>query len=340
MHLALAMLSAVVAVLVLQAVAGGVWWWWHRQDRLLPPGPPVDEARPALPPAAALVALPRPTAAPAPAPVAASVPARPPAAAPARTAVVLVHGILGFGSIGVGRARIHYFRRVARRLEARGVDVTIARLPMLGGVPARGLALCAQLDQLPHEHIVLVAHSLGGLDARWALARGGLGARVRTLITIGTPHRGTPIADALARGSAATLRRALARLGLGSDGVDWLTTERLATFNREVADVAGVTYASIVTATANPRRIHPLLRVTHAYLASAGPSDGLVPATSQAWGAVIAEAEVDHWAQIGWSGRHDAAALVERALEAVRVLPAGKTPRQLTDGGHPRAATA
>jgi triacylglycerol lipase len=232
--------------------------------------------------------------------------------------VVLIHGILGFASIGLGRARLHYFRRVARRLEARGVDVHVVSLPKLGGVPARGLALLAQLDKLAHDvPLVLVAHSLGGLDARWAIARGGLSTRVRALVTIGTPHRGTPIADALARGPAVWLRRALARLGLGSDGVDWLTTEKLAAFNRETPDVPGVTYACVVSATADARRVHPLLRVTHGFLAGCGPSDGLVPASSQTWGTIVAEAEVDHWAQIGWSGRHDAAALVERALDAV-----------------------
>jgi triacylglycerol lipase len=307
MHPAIWIVIAIAAVLAVQGAAG--WWWWRSSRREAPRHASVP-----------LAAAPQPEPQPEPHPEPGD----------GSTVVVLVHGILGFGSIGLGRARVHYFRRVARRLEGRNVDVMVARLPMLGGVPARGLALLAQLDRLPHPRIVLVAHSLGGLDARWALARGALGGRVKTLITIGTPHRGTPIADALARGAAVWLRRALARIGLGSDGVDWLTTERLATFNREVPDVDGVTYASIVCASSDGRRVHPLLRVTHGFLAAHGPSDGLVPATSQAWGQVVAEAEVDHWGQIGWSGRHDAAALVERALDVVRALPPGPTVRALT----------
>lgn len=241
-------------------------------------------------------------------------------AAPSGLAVLLVHGFLGFDSIGFGRARIHYFRRIARCLEQRGVDVIVARLPPLGGTPARALALQAQIARIASPHIVIVAHSLGGLDARWALARGDA-TRVRALITIGTPHRGTPIADAFARGPAGQLRRALARLGFGTDAVDWLTTERLARFNDEVPDVPGVRYASIVAATADRRRVHPLLRVTHAYLSAHGPSDGVVPGASQVWGDVLEHAELDHWGQVGWSGGHDAAALVERALEAVTALP-------------------
>lgn len=250
-----------------------------------------------------------------------------PAAAPGTT-VVLVHGFCGFGSIGLGPARVDYFRHVARRLSARGLDVVVARLPPLGGTPARGLSLLAQLDRAPGERLVLVAHSLGGLDARWALARGGAG-RVRAVITIGTPHHGSPIADAFSHGAGAGLRRALARLGLSTDSVDWLTTARVAAFNREIADVPGVTYASVVSATADPRRVHPLLRPTHRWLRAHGPSDGLVPASSQAWGTVIGHAEADHWGQVGWSGGHDAAALVERALEAVHALPPGASARLL-----------
>lgn len=256
-------------------------------------------------------------------------------AAPRGTIVVLVHGIFGFGSIGVGRARVHYFRRVASQLQARGVEVHAVSLPMLGGVPARGLALLAQLDRLPRDaRLVLVAHSLGGLDARWAIARGGLATRVQALVTIGTPHHGTPIADAFARGPAMWLRRAVARLGLNNDAVDWLTTERMAAFNRETPDVPGVTYACVVAASADPRRIHPLLRVTHGFLGKTGPSDGLVPARSQVWGAVIDEVELDHWAQVGWPPRHDAAAVVERALDQLRALPPGRPAGELLLPAH------
>ncbi len=217
------------------------------------------------------------------------------------------------------------------------MDVSVVRLPMLGGTPVRGQVLLEFLEQLRSDRVVIVAHSLGGLDARWALARGA-SKKVTALVTIGTPHRGTPVADALVRGPAAQLRRALARVGMGSDGVDWLTTEKLATFNQETPDVEGVTYVSVVAATRERRRVHPLLRPTHAYLSGHGASDGLVPAWSQAWGEVIAEAEIDHWAQVGWSGGYDAAALVERALEAVHALPSGATPKQLPAGGQRSSA--
>ncbi|MCB9563706.1 MAG: hypothetical protein H6709_13275 [Kofleriaceae bacterium] len=244
-----------------------------------------------------------------------------------RPAVVLVHGILGFDAVGVGPVRVEYFRRVAARLDAVGFDVITARLPPLGPVPARAAALAARIAALPHDRVRLIAHSMGGLDARWALTDPAIAARVDELVTIGTPHHGTPIADLLTRGAPDLARAVVGKLGLPSPAVEWLTTARLASFNRDVRDAPGVRYASIVTATADRGRVHPLLWLPHAYLARvAGPSDGLVPAASQRWGALRAETERDHWAQVGWSGGHDAAELLLTALgHGATALPAAST---------------
>lgn len=42
----------------------------------------------------------------------------------------------------------------------------------------------------------IIAHSMGGLDARYyAISWLGLAERVASLTTIGIPHLGTPLAD-------------------------------------------------------------------------------------------------------------------------------------------------
>ena len=313
------MLAAVVSIVALAALVAVATIIVRRTLR----PPPVDAT---VPPA--LVG----TAAEAVTPV---LPATAPAARRSRKPhIVLIHGLFGFDTLGVGPAKVAYFRGVARRLARRGVDVSIVRLPPLAGVPERAQSLIAQLDKIDSDRLTLVAHSLGGLDARWAVARDpALAARVATLITIGTPHRGTPIADLFATGAPDKLRAVLARLGLGTDALDWLTTKRLDDFNRDIADVAGVTYASVVAATEERGRVHALLRVPHTLLRRYGPSDGLVPAWSQAWGDVVARVEVDHWAQIGWAkgpDGHDAAVLIERALDGIAALPAARSQRLLT----------
>lgn len=51
--------------------------------------------------------------------------------------------------------------------------------------------VCGRTDQ---ERIDIVGHSLGGLIARYYVQRLGGDTRVRTLVTLGTPHRGTTVA--------------------------------------------------------------------------------------------------------------------------------------------------
>jgi len=59
----------------------------------------------------------------------------------------------------------------------------------------RAAALAAYVERVSaatgEAQVDLVAHSLGGLVARLAIAEHGLGPRLRTLVTLGTPHRGT-----------------------------------------------------------------------------------------------------------------------------------------------------
>jgi triacylglycerol lipase len=210
--------------------------------------------------------------------------------------VVLVHGLFGFDKI----ARFHYFRGIAAHLESLGCHAHAVRLPPAKSVPDRARVLAEAIGALPHERVDLIAHSLGGLDARYALAKLGLADRVRSLVTIGTPHRGTPLADlASSDGPLALARRAIAAIGVPLAAVDWLSTAALERFNREVVDVPGVRYACVVGGIGASAALP--LSAAHAYLKSvAGPNDGLVPVSSQYWGETLAEIDADHFQQIGW----------------------------------------
>jgi len=216
--------------------------------------------------------------------------------------VVLVHGLFGFDSIGLPGARLDYFRGIVRHLEQLGCQAHAVRLPGALSVPARAQELVVAIEALPHPRIDLIAHSLGGLDARYALAHLGLARRVRSLVTIGTPHRGTPVADLATRGPLHWARKLLGAVGLSMEAVEWLSTESLARFNRDVPDAPGVRYACVVGGmrARRPRIPLPIVPV-HAYLRRiSGANDGLVPMSSQYWGETLAEIEADHWAQIGW----------------------------------------
>jgi triacylglycerol lipase len=216
--------------------------------------------------------------------------------------VVLVHGLFGFDRIGVPGVRFDYFRGIARHLETLGCHAHAVRLPGAASVPERARALVAAIDALPHPRIDLIAHSLGGLDARYALTHLGLARRVRSLVTVGTPHHGTPLADLALRGPLDWARRIVSALGMPLEALEWLGTDALAEFNAHVVDVPGVRYACVVGGMHRSDSFVPLALIpAHGYLRRvAGPNDGLVPIASQYWGETLAEIEADHFAQIGW----------------------------------------
>lgn len=216
--------------------------------------------------------------------------------------VVLVHGLFGFDRIGMPGAKLDYFRGVARHLESLGCRADAVRLPAAASVPERARILADKIATLPHDRVDLIAHSLGGLDARYALAHLGLAGRVRSLVTVGTPHRGTPLADLATDGPLAIARRAIAALGVPLDALDWLSPSALDKFNVDVVDAPGVRYACVVGGIRHDTTpIALAIAPAHAYLRKvAGANDGLVPIASQFWGETLAEIEADHFAQIGW----------------------------------------
>jgi triacylglycerol lipase len=73
---------------------------------------------------------------------------------------------------------------------------------VLGSVELRAQELAAQIQaKFPNGPVHVIAHSMGGLDARCLLARNlnGLAGnnRIVSLSTISTPHHGSPVADVL-----------------------------------------------------------------------------------------------------------------------------------------------
>ena len=237
-----------------------------------------------------------------------------------RYPVVLAHGMFGFDEIRVGFSRQDYFRGVPERLSGEGWVVHKPRVGKVASIRARAEELAAFVRALPDRRVNVVAHSMGGLDARFAIAKLGLADRIASLTTIGTPHLGTPVAD-LGEGLAdlAGLLGVLEHLGMQVGAFRDLTTARMAEFNAAVRDVPGVAYSSVVGVARRRRDVLPVLLPAFLWLSDrAGESDGLVPAGSQRWGEVVAEIEADHLAQIGWSRRFDAAGFYADLLRELR----------------------
>src|SRR4051812_27789243 len=181
-----------------------------------------------------------------------------------RFPVVLAHGFLGFDEIGVGARKHLYFRGVGAHLESMGAQVYSPKVPPASSISVRAQRLADLIRALPDPRVNIVAHSMGGLDARYAISQLGLGERVASLTTIGTPHLGTPLANAgnaLFGAISRMLRRFFDVVAFGD-----LTSEGMAKFNTEVPDASGVAYACVV-GRSRRLRTNPLLWPSHLYLA-------------------------------------------------------------------------
>src|SRR5438105_4166601 len=115
--------------------------------------------------------------------------------------IVLHHGLMGFGEFSAGPIQISYFGRIGRAIAARGHPLVVARVHPTAGIATRARQLketiLRQLDILgrPKDRILVVGHSMGGLDARYMISCLGMADRVVALLTVTTPHRGSPLAD-------------------------------------------------------------------------------------------------------------------------------------------------
>src|SRR4051794_6327563 len=115
--------------------------------------------------------------------------------------IVLAPGLLGFSRIPPAE----YFRGVKVHLETRfsGTRVLAAETHPTGTVEFRAEFLARQIAELLEQGtasgsnggwVHIVAHSMGGLDARHLVTRNlhGLAPRIASVVTVGTPHRGSP----------------------------------------------------------------------------------------------------------------------------------------------------
>lgn len=103
--------------------------------------------------------------------------------------LVLVYGLFGFDSIWDYR----YWGELKDNLELNGAKVYIAKVSQAHSPHRRGQQLLQQLETWGHNKYHIIAHSMGGLDARYVLEHHSY--LIASILTIATPHRGSKVAD-------------------------------------------------------------------------------------------------------------------------------------------------
>jgi triacylglycerol lipase len=227
--------------------------------------------------------------------------------------ILLAHGVLGFGRF----AGLEYFNGVVRHLEHTfpgKVQVGLAQVDAIGSIQARADRLAEQIVAgSGGEKVHVFAHSMGGLDARWALSKNLHRVRehVARLVMIGTPNLGSPVADAIESGDPAALRhlpKSIVELHINQHALHDLTTRESQPRDLEMADVLQphIVYEHVAgDMTAHGAAASQTFRSLADFFGLTGPNDGVVTmhsATTRC-GKPQQPIEVwpcDHGGEVGW----------------------------------------
>lgn len=217
--------------------------------------------------------------------------------------VVLHHGLFGFGDLKLGPVKLRYFRGIDRAIRERGHPVIVSQVHPTGSIELRARQLkqniLAGLKQLDRERepVLIMAHSMGGLDARYMISALGMDDRVAGLLSISCPHRGSPYADWCVENLGRRLGglNLMKKLGLDVQAVSDLTTANCRKFNRAIKNAPGVQYFSI--SAARPwHRVPPWAMLSHKIIqAVEGDNDALVSVKSSTWGEHLGIWPADHF---------------------------------------------
>lgn len=234
---------------------------------------------------------------------------------PLRYPVVLMHG---FGMMASFR-RSGHLHDEAMSLRLHGVRAYAPNVAPYNTVAIRApmwkKRIERVLEETGAEKVSLIAHSMGGLDARHLIASEGMYEAVACLTTISTPHHGSSVADIILsqperlRTWAAELVNWVgtsAMVGSTSDVLQALSELTPAflceTFNPAVPDHPSVTYWSYAGGAGKGTDvpINPFLRLPNWLLyAREGINDGFVSVESARWGTFLGTVGADHSQQVG-----------------------------------------
>nr|HID59878.1 hypothetical protein [Desulfobacterales bacterium] len=212
--------------------------------------------------------------------------------------IILAHGICRFDVLLNALLdldkdmynRFHYFKGIKSYLKAHGFVAFHSNVGWASSVQKRAHDLKSSIMKITHdftrfEKVNIIAHSMGGLDARHMIVDLGMESRVASLITVGTPHHGTSFADWGIKKADRVVRWASC-LGIDITGFRDLTRTSCTAFNRRAEDIElknSVFYATYAGVQPLERIFFPLRFSYKIIYTLEGPNDGLVSEQSARW---------------------------------------------------------
>lgn len=211
---------------------------------------------------------------------------------------IFLHGFLGRAETQIAGRTFEYFRGLRAIAQEFDVELAVPQMPGRTGVADRANVASQAITQMKASKIVLVGNSMGGLVARILAHEFDPDHRVKNVITIATPHRGSPLADLALEGEGGLPKFIV---DLFKDAVHDLSVFNAGAFNLATPNRADVDYASWAFAR-NADEMPVLLKSrAQKIFEIEGPNDGLVSVKSATWGECAPIQRGDHLESIGWS---------------------------------------
>jgi len=223
----------------------------------------------------------------------------------------------GFGLLTF-LAKGGHLHEEAMNLRLRGVQAFAPNISPYHVIPQRAAMWKDRIEHIlkacEADTVNLIAHSMGGLDARFLISKLDMAQHISSLTTISTPHRGSSLTHMALKQPEKIrdlVRNAANWLGenvLESEtdlhaAIESLTPEALnESFNDEVPDVESVYYQSYAGSAGKGKlnSINPIFRPLNSWMYKReGVNDGIVSVSSATWANFRGEIEADHLQQIG-----------------------------------------
>jgi triacylglycerol lipase len=205
---------------------------------------------------------------------------------------------------------VQYWRGITEALIANGIEVITASVPATGSIEERAAKLGKDIAAKAHgKSVNIVAHSMGGLDARYMISQlQPKDVEVLSLTTIATPHRGSAFADycfeEIPKSYIPHFYKFFDSLSISVGAFSQLTTRyMIEDFNPKTPDVEGVRYFSY-GASFNPTLLSAFRIPFRIVEKREGANDGLVSVQSAKWGTYKGTLiDVSHLDLINWTNR-------------------------------------
>ena len=228
--------------------------------------------------------------------------------------IVLVHGMMAKDF-----PFWHAFRGITRFLREQNVTVYVTNQDGVGAIATNAAQLKEEIEAILKKEkcgqVNIIAHSKGGLDARYMISRLGMADHVASLTTLSTPHHGSGLSAKLLKMPVffAKIIAFFTNLGfriLGDRQPDIfqlgqeLTVEAMEQFNVNTPNAPGIYYQSYSSTTPNKHAFLRYIPYRISRYCEQDDTDGMVSVSSSQWGNYRGSVggNVDHFQMVGVYG--------------------------------------